>query len=196
MPVSKTRKLYCYVDVTGQDTLGRVYIVVVIISVYPRERLYELLERAESDSGKGKLKWHKNNTHRRDAYIEKTLHRKIPVRIYYQMFEGPELSYELTTIQATSSAIQTYVHSEKIGQYKATVIIDGLPRSQQRQVGKLLRSSGVRTKSVRGERDETNPAIRLADAVAGLLRQSYEGNSHFKIVQLDLARRGVLEELP
>lgn len=191
----ESHKLYCYVDETGQDTKGRLYIVVAIISAEPKEELYEALERAEQSSGKGKLKWHKNSTQKRDAYITKALHTNVSLHIYYQVFEGPELSYELTTVLATGNAINAFVRRESITNYKATIIIDGLPRSMQGSVGKLLRNFGIRTKSVRGERDESNPAIRLADAVAGLLRQAYQGDKHFKRVKDKLEKADVIEQL-
>lgn len=47
------------------------------------------------------------------------------------MFEGAELSYEMTTVFATANAINSFVEREHITDYKATVIIDGLPRSTQ-----------------------------------------------------------------
>jgi hypothetical protein len=192
----KSQKVYCYVDETGQDTNGRLYIVVALLSQEPREQLYEALIAAEHESGKGKLKWHKNSTQKRDAYIAKTLRAGMHLHLYYQVFEGPELSYELTTVYATANAIQAFVRREHIADYKATVIIDGLPRTMQGRVSKLLRNAGIKTKSVRGERDEANPGIRLADAVAGLLRQSYQGNAHFAAMKEALENAGTLEELP
>jgi hypothetical protein len=193
---TKSHKLYCYVDETGQDTKGRFYIVVAIATTEPREQLYEALEAAEHESGKGKLKWSKNSTSKRDAYIAKTLQAGIRLHVYYQIFEGPELSYEMTTVYATASAINAFVLREQITDYKATIIIDGLPRSMQGRVGKLLRNAGIKTKSVRGERDEANPGVRLADAVAGLLRQAHQGNAHFTAIQEELERADTLERLP
>ncbi|SRR5581483_7699112 len=152
--------------------------------------------QAEHDSGKGKLKWHKNSTQKRDAYIAKTLQAGIRLHLYYEGFEGAELSYELTTVYATANAIHAFIRRERITDYKATVIIDGLPRSMQGRVGKLLRNAGIKTKSVRGERDEANPGIRLADAVPGLLRQAYQGDRHFQALKDGLESSGALEQLP
>lgn len=196
MPTNKTHKLYCYVDETGQDTKGRLYIVVAVLSVQSREELYDVLLAAEYESRKGKRKWHKNSTQKRDAYIDKALRAGLSLHVYYQVFEGPELSYEMTTVFATANAINAYTQHEGISDYKATVVIDGLPRSMQGRVSKLLRSAGIKTKSVRGERDEANPGIRLADAVAGLLRQAYQGDAHFKAIKEELEHDGTLEKLP
>ncbi len=178
MQPKQTRKLYCYVDETGQDTKGQIFIVVAIVAARPNE-LAEKLEAAETSSGKGKVKWHRSRQGR-EAYIESIFSASIHFRVYYQTFTGPELSYELATVQATANAIDAFCHREGIENYKATIVIDGLHRSVQHRMGKLLRNLGIRTKSVRGERDETNPMIRLADAIAGIVRESSEGNAHFK----------------
>lgn len=192
----KIHKLYCYVDETGQDTKGQFYIVVAVTTIAPKEGLDQLLEAAEYESGKGKLKWHKNSTRKRDAYIERTIRAKLPLGVYYRIFEGPELSYEMTTVLAASNAIRVYLRQRKITSYKATVVIDGLPRSLQGQVGRKMRRFGIKTKSVRGERDEASPVIRLADAVAGLLRQAYRGDAHFEAMRRQLEKKRLLEFIP
>jgi hypothetical protein len=189
-------KLYCYVDETGQDTKGRLYIVVAVLSAEPKEELYDALIAAEFESGKGRRKWHHNSTPKRDAYIAKALPAGVRLHLYYQVFEGEELSYEMTTVFATANAINSFVEREHIADYKATVIIDGLQRTMQGRVAKMLRNLGIKTRSVRGEKDEINPGIRLADAVAGLLRQAYQGDSHFKALKEELEHNGTLEKLP
>jgi hypothetical protein len=188
-PDHKPHKLYCYVDESGQDTKGHLFIVVAILAVRPTE-LAEKLEAAESLSGKGRVKWHRSR-HGRNAYIKAAFSTNIHLRIYYQKFTGSELA----TVQATANAIDAYCRSENVKAYKATVVIDGLHRSLQHRTGKLLRNLGIRTKSVRGERDETNPMIRLADVVAGIIRESYGGSAHFKAIQEDLERQKHIERL-
>lgn len=48
-------KLYCYVDETGQDTKGDVFIVSVVIPD-DREAVLQYLEALEVRTGKGKAK--------------------------------------------------------------------------------------------------------------------------------------------
>ena len=50
------KKLYCYVDETGQDTYGEKFIVVSIVVSDEREEVLDLLEEAEVKSGKTKRK--------------------------------------------------------------------------------------------------------------------------------------------
>lgn len=54
--------------------------------------------------------------------------------------------------------------------YKATIIVDGLEGRQKQLFANLIRSMGVRHKTIRGIRDETDAFIRLADAVCGFVR--------------------------
>ena len=191
--MQKPQRLYCYVDETGQDTKGEMFIVVAILAMQPDE-LFEKLEAVEASSGKGKVKWHRARRNR-DAYITEALNLKLLLRVYYQTFTGSELSYELATVTATANAINAYCRQEGIESYKATIVIDGLRRSLQNRTGKLLRNLGIRTKSVRGERDETNPMIRLADAVAGMVREAHEGDAHFSKFKKRLEEQGDITEL-
>lgn len=188
------KKLYCYVDETGQDTQGQLFVVVAVVTVEPDE-LRKHLEAAEATSGTGKAKWRRVRKGK-GAYLMAALSSTIKIRVYYQVFTGLELSYELATVQATANAIDAYRESENVGEYRATIIIDGLHRSLQNRTGKLLRGLGIRTKSVRGERDEASPIIRLADAIAGLVRESYEGNAHFQAMRENLEGRDILKKLP
>src|SRR5271165_6282825 len=52
MPLTYKPRLFCYVDETGQDTLGRFFIVPVVVTGDPRERLVAKLEQIEHVSHK------------------------------------------------------------------------------------------------------------------------------------------------
>ena len=56
------------------------------------------------------------------------------------------------------------------------MFIDGLGKPERYAVAVGLRKRGVRVGKVRGLKDEADPLIRLADAMAGLVRNSVEGN--------------------
>jgi hypothetical protein len=79
--------------------------------------------------------------------------------------------------------------------YKATVFVDGLQKALIRPFGSLLRRHAVRTEKIRGVRDETEPLIRLADAISGIVRAASEGRREF-VVLLDKAKEdGLVHEL-
>ena len=54
--MGKIRKLYCYVDETGQDTLGRVFVVACVVLESERDTMSAGLETAEKLSGLRKKK--------------------------------------------------------------------------------------------------------------------------------------------
>ena len=60
-----------------------------------------------------------------------------------------------------------------------------MQRSEVFRVGSGLRKIGVRTEKVRGVKDESNAIVRLADAIAGLIREKTErieyANKLFKL---------------
>ena len=60
------QKLYCYVDESGQDTEGKLFLVSVVITGSEREGLRNKLRKIEQMSGKGTKKWKKaTRDHRR-----------------------------------------------------------------------------------------------------------------------------------
>ena len=74
-----SRKLYCYVDETGQDTEGDIFIVAVVVPEN-RDEVLEYLEKVEIQSGKEKFKWGKADPNKRFKFLETVLNqRKYPL---------------------------------------------------------------------------------------------------------------------
>jgi hypothetical protein len=65
-----TRKFFCYVDESGQDTQGKLFIVSVVIAEQELDQLRAICTKIEQTSGKGERKWIKTSISRRRAYIE------------------------------------------------------------------------------------------------------------------------------
>ena len=99
--------------------------------------------------------------------------------------------YSSLTVQAIVRALSATGETD----YKATVFIDGLPRSLERAVGLQLRRSRVRIKKVRGLKDEADALIRLADAVCGFVRGAVQGQPAMQALFEQAKRAGVFEEL-
>ncbi len=188
-------KLYCYVDETGQDTQGKFFIVVAIILNNQRENLYQLLEHAEIQSGKGSLKWNKSQKYRRDNYLKTTLGLpELKNSVYYRVARASG-AYEDLTVLAIAQAVNTYVREHRFDAYRATIIIDGLKGAEIRRFGHDLRKLGVRVHKIRGAKDQNEPIIRLADAIAGLVRQSYLGIAHYQVMKATFQKDQSLREL-
>ena len=57
--MSKAQKLYAYVDESGQDTAGRIFVVGIVVLEQEREKIAQALEHIEERSGKLIKKWHR-----------------------------------------------------------------------------------------------------------------------------------------
>ena len=186
-----TQKFYCYVDETGQDTQGELFIVTVVVADQERDHLRQACEEIERDSRKGRRKWVKTKYDRRLAYIRQVVERpifagKLNFAIYRDAQDYPSL-----TVQTIARALNATGETD----YKATVFIDGLPRSLERTVGLQLRRSGIRARKVRGLKDEADALIRLADAICGFVRGAIRGQPAMRALFEQAIRTGALKEL-
>jgi len=189
------KKLYCYVDETGQDTLGKLFIIVSIIVENEKEEILAMLKEAEIKSGKTKRKWIKTRNAERNKYLDIALSSpKLKRKIYYRFFQNTK-EYEDLMVLVIGKSINLYAGSHKIPDYKATIVIDGLNKAAAKRVAKSLRQLGVKIHKVRGERDETNAFLRLADAMAGLIREATEGVEDYSKRVRRLVKEKVINEL-
>ena len=186
------QKLYCYVDETGQDTEGEFFIVSVIITEEDRDDLTKILETIEQASGKGKVKWIKAKKQARIAYIEAVLsEERFKGTLNYGVHRDTK-DYLSKTVLTTARAILAYVE----GKHKATVLVDGLQKSQVRWFGKALRHLNVSTRKVSGvKKEETDALMRLADAIAGLTRAAILGREELQKLFEKARKEGYIKEV-
>ena len=185
------QKFFCYVDETGQDTRGELFIVAVVIAGQERNQLRQACEDIERDSRKGRRKWVKTKYSRRLAYIRQVLERPIfEGKLNFAVYRDVQ-DYPSSTVQTIARALSATGETD----YKATILIDGLPRSLERDVGLQLRRSGVRAKKVRGLKDEADALIRLADAICGLVRAAMQGQPAMQALFERAIQAGILRDL-
>jgi hypothetical protein len=161
-----TQKLFCYVDETGQDTKGRLFVVSVVVTAENRDELLNLCERIERETRKGKYKWGRAKHPRRLAYLRRVFAEpRFHGALRYAVFRKTP-GYDLATLDAVAKALH-----QQPAPYTATVYIDALPPSKRQPYSQHLRGLGLSIEKVRGiPRDESNALVRLADAVAGFAR--------------------------
>lgn len=141
-----TLKLFCYVDETGQDTRGELFIVSVVVSAQEREELRRVCETVEQATGKNRLKWTESDPRRRLDYMRRVLERPIfQGKLNFAVYHDSR-DYSALTIKTVTEALSQLGTTD----YEATVLIDALPRTLERAVGLQLRRSGIRAKKVRG----------------------------------------------
>lgn len=169
-----TQKLYCYVDETGQDTMGELFLVSVIILASERELLLAKLEGIEERSGKGKVKWMKIRNKQRLAYMRAVLSSPVFKNMFYFSVYKDSKKYMALTVLSTAKAILTAAPEHS----SSTVYVDGLPKSRLRWFGTELRRLSVRNNKVVGvRREEADSLMCLADALAGFARLALSGQN-------------------
>ena len=175
MSTSKIQKLFCYVDESGQDTKGEIFIVSVVVTGKERDELRKACEKFEKDSGKGNHKWRKSRHKARFEYLQKVLsHPVAKGALRYSVFRQTT-DYEIATVMGIAKAVN--VHKPK-GRYTTLIYVDALQKSQRFIYGRELRKLGIPTRKVQGvAREKSNPMTRLADAIAGFVRANLAGRA-------------------
>lgn len=167
------QKLFVYVDETGQDTEGKLFLVSVVLTSSERENLRARLRKIEKESGKTFRKWTKATSKQRTKYIKTVIADKDFVgKLFYSKYQDTRAYVDLTILTTAKTVL-----AKARFPYQATVFIDGLKRSERQRFATGLRKLKVKVNKVRGIRDESDEFIRLADAVAGFVRDSLENNS-------------------
>src|SRR3989338_11384792 len=172
----KKQKLYAYVEEWGQDTRGEIFLVSVIVVGNQRDKLRKLLRQIEKESGKANRKWTRTARSRREAYIRRILESKKFIGLLHAAHYLHSRYYMDLTVLTTAWAILGHASQS----YQATVYVDGLNQSQRDHFTRGLRSLHVKAQRARGLTDEADEFIRLADAVAGFVRDGIEGDDLMK----------------
>ncbi len=157
------------------ETEGRIFIVAVVVVDGDPQTVWAACEAFEHDSGKGKFKWRKAEQSKRLDYLRRVFQSPaLRGQLCYIVFRGTR-DYEAATIEGIARAIH---HFEAATDSKNFVYIDALSKNKRRIYGALLRKAGVSTYKVQGvTKDENNALVRLADAVAGFVRDALDGES-------------------
>lgn len=163
------QKLYIYVDESGQDTEGRLFIVAVVVisDADAKNDLFGLCETIEQRSGKGTAKWKKAKSAKRLEYLRCIFaEKKFTGSLRYAVFSNTA-EFDLATIKGIAKAIQWKQPSDST----SIVLVDGLSKTKRREYAQELRKLGIRVYKIRGvAKDENDALIRLADALAGFIR--------------------------
>jgi len=184
------QKLYCYVDETGQDTQGTIFIVSIVIVDEERDELLKLCEQVEIISGKRKDKWGAAQHERRMRYLRHILaDDRFIGKMRYSMFRHTR-EYDASTIEGIAKAV---LWNNSAKNFTSLIYVDGLSKTKRRQYAVALRRYGIHTRKVMGvAKDESNALTRLADSIAGFVGDALKGR--FKEIR-DLYQRAKREQI-
>lgn len=165
--------------------------VVLVILGKERDELRKLLRGIEKRSGKTARKWMKATLIQKQAYIKEILKsRAFHGKILYHQF-----SQTRDYLSCIIGTIAKGIAQKAQGEYKATVLIDGLGKGKRKVVGSKLRKRDIKTEKVRGLKDESDEFIRLADALAGFIRDALEEKTYAQPLYRRALREGLIEQL-
>lgn len=170
-----SRRLYCYVDETGQDTKGNIFIVSVIISAESQEEMAEFIKEFEKSSGKSQFKWGRSVLKQRLEFINKIFSQgKTKLTVYYSVYKDT-IDFKNSTVLTIAKSINAL---KDYKEHTFNIYVDGLSKKDERYYGSQLHHLGIHTKKVKGvKKDENNPMIRLADSACGFVRDVIEGST-------------------
>lgn len=163
------KKLYCFVDETGQDTKGKFFLV----SIFLKEKegldiLEQKLLKIEASSGRF-LKWKKLSFENKVSLLDKLASTlELKNAIYYSVYHD-SLAY--TPLVSLSIAKAILAQGEET---ITTVIIDGLNDQDRDIVSHELKKLKIRYRKIRGLKDEQSVFLRLAHIFANFLRDHKE----------------------
>ncbi len=184
------QKLYCYVDETGQDTGGKIFLVSIVIADETREEARKKLRRIEDVAGKKRKKWTRATRGQRKNYIQQVIDiKELAGCLYYSKYEATRAYVDLSILSVAKA-----LYDKAKAPYEATIFVDGLKRAERPRFGAGLRKLKVRVRKVRGARDQSDEFIRLADAIAGFVRDSLEGDQVMKTLY-EKIREKVMKEV-
>lgn len=186
------KKVYCFVDETGQDTLGKFFLVTVVIKDSDKlENLGKQIEKLEKASGKNLVKWTRADFDKKINFLKLLLDvTGLKNAVYYSIFENSKLYTPLISL-----AVAKTIYAQKEDNYQANIIIDGLSETEALKVKKELKKLNVHYKNVRGMKDEQNVFLRLADTFAGFLRDCQESKDYTKSIKRKLIEKQIVEEI-
>jgi hypothetical protein len=186
-----TKKLYCYVDETGQDAGSELFIVVAVVVTSDVNAVRERLQELEKKTNVSSTKWHKSSHKYRIKFMEAFLSQGSEgLHVYFVKARKP-VSYHTITLEI----LQKVLSANSTGITRVIVCIDGLSKTSGKQFTSALRTPMLKIKLTNGVRDESEILIRLADRWAGCLRMALGGNEQCGTLLARAERNGVLTEI-
>jgi len=184
-------KLYCFVDETGQDTTGKLFLVAIVLhDTETLPALEKILELLEQETGKNKLKWKKTSKHIKTKYLEGLVNvKELRGSIFYSTYHWTKEYSKLTSLTIAKAILaKSYVD------YEVSIVIDGLNGREKEVVTKELKGLKIKYRKIRGMKDEQSVFLRLADTMAGFLRDMTEKQIYTKAIIKDFLQKNIVKE--
>ena len=188
-PTTKLEPTDFYLDESKQRIGGK-WFVNAGVAAKDSNKTRRLCKDLERTSRKGRVKWGKANKKNRLVYLQTVVSdpRFRDMLLFSYVFQEP-VDYIAATIRSINLAVAN-LHASNSA---VSVYVDGLVRTQYKEYQVRLRRLGCQVEKVRGRKDENEPLIRLADAVAGATRDLLEfQDTELKTIFSSAVKQGML----
>jgi hypothetical protein len=160
------RKYYCYVDETGQDTKGKLFLVGVLV-VEDKEKATLWADRL--NKLKKRIKWHGTKKKNKIAFLEALSQSSFPFKSFVSVFKDCK-DYFKATLEGISKSLKN------LGKERILLFFDGKIHKKIRlKIGVFLHCQKIKVKKVRGINIKKEPLIEIIDAIVGAVREKIEG---------------------
>ncbi len=154
------------------------------------EALEQKLLQIEESSGKRLLKWKRTSERIKLNYLRALFTiEEIRGSIFYSVYHNTK---EYSSLMALS--IAKAVLAKSADRAIVTVVIDGLNERERDIIRLELKKLRIHYKRVRGMKDEQSVFLRLADAMAGFVRDASEKENYTHVLIAEFRKRGVIAE--
>jgi hypothetical protein len=152
--------LYIFIDESGiHKETGKSSVALAYISFENLSKIQDQVIKIEKEIGIEFFHWAHSSWAVRNKFFEKIAKCDFSVKVVLIQNPFNNQSYEY--------ALQHLIMEKNI----SAIIIDGKKkRSYERKLKKVLRDKGISVKKLKTGNDQSYPALRIADAVAGIVR--------------------------
>ncbi len=167
--------MYVFLDESGVNKQeGKSSIALVYITVDNVSLLQDSVLRAEKNIGIKNFHWSSSTWKIRKMFIEEICKQEFSIKIAFiknPFFANNGYEYALQHLVVERNVL--------------SLIIDGKKgRIYERKFKKVLRDKGISVKKLKTANDESYPALRIADAIAGAVRYRHENPDDSRIDEL------------
>src|SRR3989338_7969363 len=167
------RSMYIFIDESGVHQQDKKSVIALVyVAVQDLVTLGNAVLKIEKELGINNFHWSHSAWPVRNKFVEKIVSQNFSAKV--ALIKNP-----FNLDQAYEYALKHLVIEKDL----QAIVIDGKKsRSYERKLKKVLRDKGISIKKLRTGNDESYPALRIADAIAGIVRYRNE-NPEKKEVQ-------------
>ena len=110
--------------------------------------------------------------------------------LFYSVYHDTK-KYNYLTSTTIAKAVQAVTKEDCF----VLIVVDGMNKKEMEKMRIDMKNLGIRYRHIRGMKDEQNVYLRLADSIAGFVRDYLEGDKYTPVFFENFVKRGFLQEV-